>query len=267
VGTSDYTQRDFLKAAGLGAFSLELYREYLKQFSPPTGPFDPEDSWEHIYDVYPVYGKWGKWTEKHRGQCRIKRKVQSGEDTFRLEVSSEVTFLDFGYGNHPAKTQMTKANIRCANDDLATPQSWNLESVALGAEEKPRPLSQMSESGVFAEGTIKLTNTEGISRKIDVSRRLTCNWSLFDAVQRMHKKEPPTTNFEMLEDLRLPRANQRLTLDGQVEFELGGRKTRLYGFHQIGEGILPIHYWLDEQGRVLFALGGVRAYLWHSKGA
>jgi hypothetical protein len=69
----------------------------------------------------------------------------------------------------------------------------------------------------------------------------------------------------MLEDLRLVRGEQRLSFDGEAEFELGGKKMRLYGYHQIGEGILPIHYWLDEEGRLLFALGGVRVYLWHSE--
>ena len=265
MSTLDYTRQDSLKAAGSGAFSLKPYLEQLKQFSPPMGAFDAEDCWEHTYDVYPVYGKLSKWSKKHRGRCRIKRKALSGKDAFRLEVSSEVTFLDFGYGNHPTKTQLTRASIQCAKNVLATPQSWTLESVALGAEGKSRPLSQMSESGVFAKGIIKLTNAEGASRKIDVSENLTSNWSLFDAVQRMHKKEPPKADFEMLEDLRLPRAEQRLTLDGPIEVELGGKKTRLYGYHQIGEGILPIHYWLDEQGRLLFALGGVRAYLWHSE--
>ena len=260
-------QQDLIKAARSEAFSLELYLEHLKDFSPPTGTFDPEGSWEHTYDVYPVYGKWSEWTEKHRGQCRIKRQVLPGEDTFRLDVSSEVTFLDYGHGMHPTKTQLTTAGIRCANNVLATPQSWKLESVALDEKKKPRPLSKMSESAVFVSGIIKLTPPKGPSRKIYVSPNLTSNWSLFDAVQRLHNKVPPTTDFEMLEDLRLPRANQRLTSDGPIDIELGGKTIRLYGFHQIGDGILPIHYWLDEQGRLLFALGGVRAYLWRSEGA
>lgn len=265
MSTLNYSRRDFFKAAGSGAFSLKPYLTQLKQFSPPMGAFDAEDCWEHTYDVYPVYGKWSKQTEKHRGECCIKREVLLSNDAFRLEVLSEVTFLDFGYGNHPTKTQLTRASIQCANNALATLQSWRLESVALGAEGKSRPLSRMSESGVFAKGVIKLTNAAGASRKIDVSENLTSNWSLFDAVQRLHKKEPPKADFQMLEDLRLPRAEQRLTLDGPIEVELGGKKTLLYGYHQIGEGILPIHYWLDEQGRLLFALGGVRVYLWHSE--
>lgn len=132
MSTLNYSRRDFLKAAGSGAFSLKPYLEQLKQFSPPMGAFDAEDCWEHTYDVYPVYGKWSKWSERHKGQCRIKREVLSGADAFRLEVSSEVTFLDYGYGIHPTKAQLTTANIRCANNALATLQSWRLESVACG---------------------------------------------------------------------------------------------------------------------------------------
>lgn len=255
---------DVLKAAGSGAFSLEPYLEKLKDFSPPRGEFDPEGAWEHTYDVYPVYGKWGEHSEEHKGRCRIKREVAGDVGSFRLEVSSEVTYLDYGYGIHPTRSQLTTVRLRCKNDWLSTLQSWELKSVALGDKGEARPLSQMVETGFFADGTIKLTSAKVKTREICVSGNLTSNWSLFDAVQRLAGKEPPSGSFTMLEDLRLVRAGQRLSLDGEAEFELGGRKTRLYGYHQIGEGILPIHYWLDEESRLLFALGGVRVYFWHS---
>jgi hypothetical protein len=256
---------DVLKAAGSGAFSLEAYLEKLKDFSAPSGRFYPEGAWEHRYDVYPVYGKWGDWSEKHKGKCRIKRDIAAGEDGFRLEVSSEVTYLDYGYGMHPTRSQLTTARIRCKNDSLSTLESWELESVALGGEGEARPLSKMNETGVFADGKIKLTSPWVRRREIRVSSNLTSNWSLFDAVQRLGGKEAPSGCFTMLEDLRLVRGEQCLSFDGEAEFELGGKKKRLYGYHQIGEGILPIHYWLDEEGRLLFALGGVRVYLWHSE--
>lgn len=255
---------DVLKAAGSGAFSLEAYLEKLKDFSPPRGGFDAEGCWEHTYDVYPVYGKWSEWSDKHEGKCKIKREVVAGGDTFLLDVSSKVTFLDLGYGKHPTRGQLTTARIRCANDALCTLESWELESVALGGEGEARPLSQMSETGVFAGGRVELTSSEVKTREICVSSNLTSNWSLFDAVQRLGGKEAPSGSFTMLEDLRLVRGEQCLSFDGEAEFELGGKKIRLYGYHQIGEGILPIHYWLDEEGRLLFALGGVRVYLWHN---
>jgi hypothetical protein len=110
--------RIWMKAAGLVAFSLEAYLKKLKDFSPPRGGFDPEGAWEHTYDVYPVYGKLSKWSDKHEGKCRIKREVVDGGDSFRLDVSSEVTFLDLGYGKHPTRSQLTTARIRCKSDCL-----------------------------------------------------------------------------------------------------------------------------------------------------
>ncbi|MHC4418614.1 MAG: hypothetical protein ACYSU6_08535, partial [Planctomycetota bacterium] len=160
---------DVLKAAGSGAFSLEAYLEKLKDFSAPRGEFDPEGVWEQTYDVYPVYGKWDKWSDKHKGKCRIKREVVSGGDSFRFDVSSEVTFLDFGYGMHPTRSHLTTARIRCRSDCLSTLESWELESVALGGDGEARPLSKMGETGVFADGKIKLTSPEVKRREIRVS--------------------------------------------------------------------------------------------------
>ena len=259
-------QAEVLGATGPGSWSLERYLGQLKDFVMPGGQFDAESSWEHRYNIYPIYTKWSVWSDKHEGECVIRRRELPGGRDFELEVSSEVTFIDFGYGNHPTKSQLTTAKIRCANDVPGTPKSWELESAALGEDKNRFSLSEVRESGVFDGGEVVLGGSGVRGRKIKVAGELTSNWSLFDAVQRMYKaKETPNREFSMLEDLRLLRAGQRLAYDGQAEFDLGGKKVKLYGYHQIGEGILPIHYWVDEAGRLLFVLGGVRIYLWRSE--
>ncbi len=250
---------------GTGLWSLEPYLEQLKDLALPKGPFDAEGLWEHAYDVYPVYGKWSESSEKHKGFCKIERKCGADKDIFQLDVRSEVTYLDYGAGIHPTRSQVTTASIRCANNILASPVAWELESVALDEDKNPRPLSQISESAVVVDGSINLMSKKGSLREIKVGGDLTCNWSLFDAIQRMFRKETPQAAFTMLEDLRLVRANQRLRFDGPVQVQLGGSNVGLYGFHQIGEGILPIHYWLDEEGRLLFVIGSVRVYFWHNE--
>jgi len=37
---------------------------------------------------------------------------------------------------------------------------------------------------------------------------------------------------------------------------------RLHSFEQTGDGILPYSYWLDDQHRLLAAVGGVRTFIW-----
>jgi len=266
IMAEESSRAEVLAASGPGSWSLERYLGQLKDFLLPEGQFDAEGSWEHRYNVYPIYTKWSVWSEKHEGECVIKRKELPGGGDFELEVSSEVTFIDFGYGNHPTKSQLTTAKIRCANDVLGTPKSWELESAALGEGKNRFSLSEVRERGVFERGKVVLGSAGVRRRRIKVVGDLTSNWSLFDAVQRMYKaKETPNREFSMLEDLRLLRVGQRLVYDGPAEFDLGGKRVRLYGYHQIGEGILPIHYWVDETGRLLFALGGVRIYLWQSE--
>jgi hypothetical protein len=181
----------------------------------------------------------------------------------RLHVFSEVTFLDFG--TLPTKHQRTSALITCRDDRLATPTRWELSSVAIGKQDgRPRPLSETREIGRVERGMVEL-GPGGGGRSFPVGERVTSNWSLFDAVQRL--PEGARLSFTMLEDLRLVRRDQRLLPEGSVEVAFANRTVSLRGFRQTGEGVLPIHYWRDEQGRVLLALGNVRAYIWHREEA
>lgn len=246
-------------------WSLALYLDYLGEISPPQGDFDPAGTWEHVYDVFPIYAQLHvtgqAWSKRHQGGLRLKRRPVIGEDAFQLEVESNVTFLQW----LPTRTQRTAATIKCAADTLATPISWELESVALSARDgSPVPLSHMRESGATRDRAVELT-FEGGRRTFGVGPTLTSNWSLFDALQRLPRGEAPGAEFDMLEDLRLPRAGQHLAPEGPTELSMAGRTVRLYGFHQIGEGISLTHYWLDDQGRLLLALGKMRAYIWRGE--
>ncbi len=245
-------------------WSLALYLEYLRRVRAPDSSFDPTGAWENRYDVFPVYGALdvtGKaWSSRHKGTLRIRRERGAGEDGARLHVFSEVTFLDLG--TLPTKHQRTSALITCRDDQLATPTRWELTSAAIGKEDGTiRPLSEMRETGRIERGRVELAPGAG-GRSFSVGERVTSNWSLFDAVQRL--PEDARLNFAMLEDLRLVRRDQRLVPEAPVEVAFANRTVSLRGFRQTGEGVLPIHHWRDEQGRVLLALGNVRAYIWHA---
>jgi hypothetical protein len=243
-------------------WSLDLYLEYLRGFSPPEGPFDANGEWEHTYAVYPIYAHLDvtgqAWSEKQKGLLTLRRRPLRGGKGVRLEVLSEVTFLDW----LPTRTQRTTATITCRTDTLASPTSWKLNSVALAAEDgSPVSLSEMHESGALNNGTVELT-FEGGSRAFEVANSVTSNWCLFDALQRLERDAACDVGFDMLEDLRLRRQKQRLFAEGDTSVETAAGPRRLYGFRQLGAGISPIHYWLDEQGRLLLALGKMRAYIW-----
>jgi hypothetical protein len=69
----------------------------------------------------------------------------------------------------------------------------------------------------------------------------------------------------MLEDLRLRREKQSLAPEDETVVETAAGPLHLYGFRQLGAGISPTHYWLDEHGRLLLALGKMRAYIWQDE--
>ena len=243
-------------------WSLEPYTDYLNQVSSPRSAFDAAGTWEHTYDVFPVYGKLDvtgpAWSKRHKGTLRLNREPAS-EGGAHLRVFSEVTFLDFG--KLPTKHQRTMATMRCLADVLATPVEWRLESAAVGRHDpSPMPFSEFEESGKLRGEAVELSSG-GRLRSFDVGDAVTSNWSLFEAVQRLPREGSTELRFTMLEDLRLLRLQQRLVSESPVEVQFANGPETLYGFRQTGEGVLPIHYWLDEHGRLLLAIGNVRAYI------
>ncbi len=198
-----------------------------------------------------------------KGVLRLKRTPIAGEEAFRLQVVSEVTFLDW----LPTRTQRTTATATCATDALGTPKAWELSSVALSAKDGSTVrLSELRESGAMRDGSIEL-RFDGGRRRLEVAERATSNWSLFDALQRLPRDAPPDGEFDMLEDLRLRRRRQYLVAEGTTEVTTAAGPLRLYGFRQMGEGISPTNYWLDEHGRLLLALQKTRAWIWQDEAA
>jgi hypothetical protein len=82
-------------------------------------------------------------------------------------------------------------------------------------------------------------------------------------VQHLRGKDTAPLRFALLEDLDLLKPNHRLSFAETATVKAaGGSELKLTGYEQIGEGVLPFHYWLDEQRRLLFVLSGPRAYIY-----
>ncbi len=92
-------------------------------------------------------------------------------------------------------------------------------------------------------------------------KAFTGSWLLFDVVQRLSFDTKPI-QFDMLDDLERLKSRQRIAPGPTVEITVGGHHLSLHSFEQTGEGILPYCYWLDDQHRLLMAVGGLRAFIW-----
>jgi len=225
---------------GVGAF--------LDSFSPPTGDFDLNGSWEQTYAICFVDSNLSP------GFLDIERTATSRGASITLGVESVIAQKAGG-------TQQIKAKLQCASDALSTPQSWQFESSFLGPDEKPVSNLRIEKTATVKAGVIETRfGTRTHTRKIALP--FTSNWSLFDAVQRLPGKEMAPLQFTLLEDLDLVKENQRLSFLETTELKLADKLLRLFHYEQIGEGILPYHYYVDEQHRLLFAICGARAYLY-----
>jgi hypothetical protein len=99
---------------------------------------------------------------------------------------------------------------------------------------------------------------------VQAGRLTTSNWSLFEAVQRL-PFDCRELRFEMFEEMELRKPEHGLWPGAAADVEIGGRTVKLHSFEQIGRGILPMTYWLDDQHRLIIAVNARRAYLLDSR--
>ena len=224
----------------------------LNDWSPPSGSFDPSEKWSMHYARHIlVPERNGKPGGAQAGALHIEHTLKN-ESLVRLQVS-ELEKAGF-------TTMTTRAGINCANDTLLTPRRWSLScswqnplKVVKNAE-----LDQQ-QKGRSEGGELIFTATN--ERRCPAPRRWTTFWNLFAAIQRLPFDTNATLNFDLFEAFDLHKAEQHITYVGRHPVALKKQTFNLHVFEQTGHGIMPWHWWLDDQHRVLLAAGNRRAYL------
>lgn len=221
---------------------------------PPERDFDPNGSWRATYVI--LDNAPARLVPKLRaeGHLRLERTAQGENGLFLLDVELMARKQRLG-------SFRTTIHARCRPDRIGTPEAWKLSTVSLNAKDEPVEATRVEESGRIEDGRI-LRRGKRV-RNVEAPAAVTANWSLFEAVQRLGGREIEPVEFTMLEDFDLVKPNQRLSYWGTTEVVLGGKPVRLTGYQQIGDGILPYHYWVDESGRLIFAYGALRGFLFN----
>ena len=86
---------------------------------------------------------------------------------------------------------------------------------------------------------------------------ITADWCLFEAVQRLPFESTTPLVVDILEGLSVHKYNQRLSYRGLYT----RANNSLQWFHQIGHGVLPYEYWLDNHHRLQMVTTGARTYI------
>lgn len=224
----------------------------MEAWTPPQGPFDPAGAWTLRYARHALIPERnGEPGGGPAGSLLIEQKT--GTSVLRLIATENVAA---GFSS-PTYTAL----IDCANDTLLTPQRWSLairwEAGKL-AKIHPGELDQTRSGRIDGKDLVFKGTKE---RRLPAPGRWTSLWNLFAAVPRLPFDAASALTFDLFEGLDLHKPGQRLAYSGPQTVELNGQSLALHVFEQTGRGVLPWHWWLDEQHRVVLASGGQRAYL------
>ena len=198
--------------------------------------FNPADEWVNAYRIWTCHG-YRESGNQNVGFLRIER-ARDSDTAFTLKVHEEVLQTD-------AMVGIIDGTISCRNDPLASPIRWNLSSRSIRADDEylPKLLS---------------TNHGAPTKRAD---RITGDWCLFVAVQRLAFDKQASVSFDLLDGMSLPKPNHQLSYGGVHSVSIGAEDTPLHRFVQLGSGILPYEYWLDARHRLLMVTSMNKAYL------
>ena len=225
----------------------------LANWPPPAEPFNPDGNWVHTYRIWTCHGYTDRRND-NQGVLRVERVAGTGSESFRLNIR-QVVIHTTGIAHK------LSARIRCRNDRLASPEDWSLTSRFYDPNGRQRNDLTLRRQGWYRDGRVAST-INGKPHEIIVSRQMTADWCLFDVLQRwtLGKSQEPV--FDVLEGLSVLRPNQRVSFDGQERrIRHNGPPFRVRRFCQLGRGVLPYEYWLDNDNRLLLAITGSRAYI------
>lgn len=208
---------------------------------PPTGPFDPDGPWIHLYQDLSSHGgkrPQGGLTIKHRPGGKL-----------RVENYRNCTQ---GYRSY------TVADLNCNNDLLRSPRDWTVETKVSKTPGAPAHLNSGLVKKASVTNNMLTIKTAGNSRTVELPGPTTCKWCLLDAVGRMATRGTKEITFSLLDeyDELCPEQDIRFTGEAKVRTRNGMIDIKTY--QHTGIATVPGVFYVDTVGRVLFYLGGMQ---------
>jgi len=153
------------------------------------------------------------------------------------------------------------AELQCRADALTSPRSWRVTSRILDlVNGKEFERARVEESAQVRNGTIRVRTAGGTFTR-EAPATFTCNWSLFDTVQRLPGERTTALEFDLLQELDELKTGHRLRFREKTSIRHAGKTVPVTCYQQLGRALLPYHYYVDEHHRLLLITGGSRAYI------
>jgi len=227
-------------------YPLNILKNYLEKFSPPEKPFIPDDEWKSEYKMFSMAsGRAG-----HAGTLLFKRKPLSEKEAF-IELTIDKAGIDRYW-------QKTNAKIKFKTDLLSSPVKWQYESKITKPNGELLKNTEIKKYAVNQDGKINVICKHN-KTVIKSSRNIAMSWLLFDAVQRMPKEKSNVSDFTLIDHFDQFKPNNTISFQKKIEINTT-EKLELYSFLQLGNGIIPIVYYVNKYGQLLFVVSGIEAY-------
>ncbi|TKJ38680.1 MAG: hypothetical protein CEE38_02965 [Planctomycetes bacterium B3_Pla] len=235
-----------------GPHAVKPIRDHLKRFSPAEAPMRKSGQYSLVYDIIHwnwIAGKHGTFANSVLGRVAIERKASDNQVVYEIEQRMRIGGVD----------NYLEARIICGTGDWNPLRSWTLRSHQTAPGGGRDPLSELTEKGQCGDGRIRIESDNheyGFSAKNPVVTQ----WTMLDFLMR---KANPALNvtFDLLQDLSLFKPGQLLTYDGLTPVKLKeGNTVTLQTYAQTGQGVLPIHYLLDDLMRPQLITGSLLSW-------
>jgi hypothetical protein len=230
----------------LPEFPLDTLGLGVGKLRSPGGAFEPRKPWEQTWGVYTLAGRAGR-----AGQLSIRRRVGALGN-----VALDVAYAKLCTGGR----QKVAATLHTRDGALSTPLRWSFEAELLDAAGKPVPQTRVERTATAKGKTVEISGPPA-RRVLEVDGAYTVNWAVFDAVQRLPRERTAALGFTLIDHFDELKPGHTLAWRKTVEVAAGGRRLRLHGYDQVGEGVVPWVYWVDGAGRLVCVVAGLEAYL------
>jgi len=217
-----------------GPPALKPVRPYLDRFQSLTGSVEGRRSWRLRFSVL----HWGGagW---RIGKPRV---AVVGEASVARRTNSEGILFEVAEARRTGGVvNVTEARFVCAPDKFRSLLRWRIRKYHKDAAGAVEPLSVLVEEGK-REGRRVLVG----ERVYETDRPLVTQWTLLEA---LWEDSHLAGEVDFLHDGTTFRGPQRLFSVGRVPLDVPRRgRVALAATAQVGEGILPYHYVLEEGG-------------------